>query len=465
MRTFKLAILIGLVIFSGLSSLIVTPHLAYADSTTVQVDPSETNVLVGDTFTINVTVTNVGNLTAWEIRLYYLKALLNCTGIVEGPFLRSGGASTSWPLGVSINNNYNSTHGRVVAPDTIFGKTWVSGSGTLTTITFEALTRSDALLNLGETTLLDNTPPPNTQPIPHTAFDGTVHIASLDFHDLAIISLTTSKSACLPYPTVGQGLTVARAVTVENQGDVTETFNVTLEASRYFSIVELGLFGSSTLGWGFTPGSITSPGPVITANKGDRVSLTLTSQDGLLHNFFVDYNGDTTPSPGEPKSPDFTTTTKYSFTVDTTGSFTYYCQYHRISMYGTFVVNSPTPTTAEIGKQSTTLNAGSSKTLTFYWGTSTYLRGNYTVTAKADTLPEETDTADNTLVDGWIFVTISGDVNGDFDVDIFDIVRMAAVYGIKKPDPRYDPNSDLNDDGDINIFDIVLAAGNYGKKV
>ncbi len=55
MRTFKLAILIGLVIFSGLSSLTVTPHLAYADSTTVQVDPSETNVLVGDTFTINVT--------------------------------------------------------------------------------------------------------------------------------------------------------------------------------------------------------------------------------------------------------------------------------------------------------------------------------------------------------------------------------------------------------------------------
>ncbi len=465
MRTFKLATLIGLLLFSGLLSLAVTPRLAYADSTTVQVDPPETNVFVGDTFTVNVTVTDVDNLTAWEIRLYYLKAMLNCTAIVEGPFLRSGGASTSWPLGVSINNNYNSTHGRVVAPDTIFGKTWVSGSGTLTTITFKAKARGDALLNLGETTLLDNTPPPNTQPIAHTAFDGTVHIASLSFQDLAVVSVTTSKSGCTPSPTVGQGLTVAIAVTVENQGDVTETFNVTLEASRYFSIVELGLFGSATLGWGFTPGSITSPGPVITANQGDRVSLTLTSQDSLLHNFFVDYNGDMAPSAGEPKSPDFTTTTKYVFTVDTTGSFTYYCQYHKISMYGAFVVNSPSPATAEIGKQSTTVNAGSSKTLTFYWDTSAYQKGNYTIAATADTLPEETDTADNTLVDGWILLTISGDVDGDFDVDIFDIVRMAGVYGIKKPDPRYDPNSDLDGDGDIDIFDIVIAAGNYGKKV
>ena len=441
------------------------PRWAYTNSTTVMVDPPLSAVSVGNSLTVSVYVNNVVNLTAFEFRLYYLSSLLNCTSVAGGLFLGSGGASTSWPLGVSINNNYNGTHGRVVAPATIFGQTWVSGSGTLATVTFEAKASGVALLNLGETTLLDNTPPPNTQPITHTAFDGLVHITSLNFHDLAVINVNTSKTGCLPLPTVGQGLTVAVAVTVENQGDVTETFNVTLEASRYFSIVELGLFGSATLGWGFTPGNITSPGPVITANQGDRVILTLTSQDSLLHNFFVDYNGDMTPNTDEPKSPDFITTTEYVFTVNTIGSFTYYCQYNKISMYGTFVVNSLTPTTIQIEKQSTTVNAGTSKTLTFNWDTSSYRMGNYTITATADTLPEEINTTDNTLVDGWILVTIPGDVDGDFDVDIFDIVRMATVYGVIKPDPRYDTNSDLDDDGDIDIFDIVTAAGNYGKEI
>ena len=154
------------------------PRWAYASSTTVLVDPPVSAVSVGKSFTVSIYLDNVANLTAFEFRLYYPKSLLNCTAVAEGPFLESGGASTSWPLGVSINNNYNSTHGRVLAPATIFGQTWVSGSGTLATVTFKAKASGNALLNLGETTLLDNTPPPNTQPIAHTAIDGTVYVGT-----------------------------------------------------------------------------------------------------------------------------------------------------------------------------------------------------------------------------------------------------------------------------------------------
>ena len=465
MWTIKTLSLVGLIVLSGLLALGATPHLTYAGSTMVQVDPATTNVSVGDTFTVNWTISDVVNLTAWEVRLYYLKSLLNCTGITEGPFLRSGGASTSWPLGVSINNDYNDTHGRIVAPDTVFGQTWVSGSGVLARVTFRAKAHGDALLHLGQTTLLDNTPPPNAQEIPHTAVDGTVHITSLDFHDVAVLSVTSSKSGCLPLPTVGQGRVVAVTVLVENQGVATETFNATLSASRLFSVVELELYGSAALGWGFAPGDMTSPGPAITVHQGDRVSLTLTSQDGLVHRFFVDYNGDTVPSAGEPTSPDFTTTTRYAFDANTAGSFTYYCQYHKVTMYGVFTVNPLTPTVMEIGKQSTTLDAGSTGTLLFSWDTTGYPMGNYTLIATADTVPNEDDTADNTLTNGWILVTIAGDIDGDLDVDIFDIVRMAGVYGVAQPDPRYDPNSDVDGDGDIDIFDIVAAAANYGKKI
>jgi len=57
----------------------------------------------------------------------------------------------------------------------------------------------------------------------------------------------------------------------------------------------------------------------------------------------------------------------------------------------------------------------------------------------------------------------AGDVDGDRDVDIFDIVRMAGVYGVKYPDPQYDRLCDMELDGDIDIFDLVAAAINYGK--
>lgn len=112
---------------------------------------------------------------------------------------------------------------------------------------------------------------------------------------------------------------------------------------------------------------------------------------------------------------------------------------------------------------SVTLYRGETQTVAFSLNTSGWANGYYNISAIIDIVPGETDTANNAFVYGCVFVTIQGDIDGDRDVDIFDIVRMALVYGISKPNPRYDPNSDIDDDSDIDIFDIVLAAANYGK--
>lgn len=101
---------------------------------------------------------------------------------------------------------------------------------------------------------------------------------------------------------------------------------------------------------------------------------------------------------------------------------------------------------------------GTSKTVTVTWNTrSVSKRGNYTISANATILVGETDVDDNTFVDGWVFVTIAGDVDGNRRIDIFDIVRLAMVYGVSLPNPRYDPYCDIDDNGMINIFDIVIA--------
>jgi hypothetical protein len=169
---------------------------------------------VGDTFSVNITVEDVNDLGGWEFKLYYLSSILNGTNLREGPFLKQGG-STYFST-ISFTDNYNSTHGIAWATCTLLGPTGVNGNGTLAIITFKAQHLGTSILSLTDTLLSDS------QPIPHVALNGVVHVLP---HDVAVTDLTLSKTI------VGQGLTTKMYVNVSNQGNFTETFNVTLNAN------------------------------------------------------------------------------------------------------------------------------------------------------------------------------------------------------------------------------------------
>jgi len=80
--------------------------------------------------------------------------------------------------------------------------------------------------------------------------------------------------------------------------------------------------GSYAGGWNVT---------TINAAEGDVIVLHLTSSDSLTHAFFVDYDGNAMPDPGEPVSASFnspTVPTTLSFMIIQVGTFTYYCRYH-----------------------------------------------------------------------------------------------------------------------------------------
>jgi len=62
-----------------------------------------------------------------------------------------------------------------------------------------------------------------------------------------------------------------------------------------------------------------------------------------------------------------------------------------------------------------------------------------------------------------MFLTIAGDVDGDRDVDIYDIVTMGDRYGSLYIHQVFIIDCDINDDGRIDIYDIVIAAGKYGE--
>jgi len=67
-------------------------------------------------------------------------------------------------------------------------------------------------------------------------------------------------------------------------------------------------------------------------------------------------------------------------------------------------------------------------------------------------------------IEGHSLMSIPGDVDGDRDVDIYDITSICTVYGSILGQPQYKPNCDINGDGKIDIYDVVTACIHYGQK-
>jgi hypothetical protein len=223
-----------------LSLMIISVHNASATSPAVAVDPALTVANLGDTFNVNVNVTDIANFTSWQLNLYYLKAIVNCTNAVEGPFLQLGGGTY---FQKTINNNYNSTHGSLLAYSTLLGITSVNGSGVILTVTFKAIGGGTTALTLANTQLGDEKIPP--KPIPHVDVNGAVSVVGTS-HDVAIVDISTSKTGCTPMPTVGQNLNVTIDVTIENHGGFDEnTVDVAVYATP--SAPPAILIGSKTV--------------------------------------------------------------------------------------------------------------------------------------------------------------------------------------------------------------------------
>jgi len=119
---------------------------------------------------------------------------------------------------------------------------------------------------------------------------------------------------------------------------------------------------------------------------------------------------------------------------------------------------------AVIHTQIISLDAGESAKIASTWNTTGFAKAKYTIGVYALPVSGETRTFDNTFVAGSVTVSIIGDVDGDFDVDIFDVVKITGAYGKKRGDLAYNPNADIDDSGLINIFDVVMCTGHYGQK-
>jgi hypothetical protein len=122
-------------------------------------------------------------------------------------------------------------------------------------------------------------------------------------------------------------------------------------------------------------------------------------------------------------------------------------------------------TSTEIGNVTVTeMPNGTSWSIIFRWNTTDSGYGNYTLKANASQVQGETDSSDNTLVQGNICVTILGDLNGDFKVSLLDLLILAYAYKSTPSDPRWNPNADIDGNGVVGLTDLVILAAHYGQQ-
>lgn len=120
--------------------------------TVLYVEPQTTSEPINQDFAVNITISNVADLYAWQFKLTWNTTMLDLLNITEGPFLKSGGTTIWKPPEI------NSTIGYVFALCTLTGSETpgISGNGVLATVYFHVKGSGSCDLDLSETTLYNS---------------------------------------------------------------------------------------------------------------------------------------------------------------------------------------------------------------------------------------------------------------------------------------------------------------------
>lgn len=146
-----------------------TRDCTYISPATLWVSPETKNASITDNIRVDVKINTTEGVFAGEFKLYFDNSILNAEAVIEGGFLKQGGADTFVGTN-STNNNIGEVYFGATRFNTQEG---ISGEGVLATITFSATGIGASQLNLQEVQITD----PQLQIIAVSVSGGTIEVS------------------------------------------------------------------------------------------------------------------------------------------------------------------------------------------------------------------------------------------------------------------------------------------------
>lgn len=144
-RLLYIVLALGLMLSLGITYAFAVP--------TVSIAPPNSVVQPNQSFTLDIDVTDVTDLYAWQFALAFNPAILAATSITEGPFLQTGGATFFIPG--TIDNTLGTID--LTANTLLTAVAGVDGGGAIATVHFQALTSlGTSPITLSNVLLLDS---------------------------------------------------------------------------------------------------------------------------------------------------------------------------------------------------------------------------------------------------------------------------------------------------------------------
>jgi len=392
-------------------------------TTKVYVDPPLVTANPGGTFTVNVKIANVEDLYGYQFELGWDPALLEYTGVIEGPFLSSEDTYFTFFVKKPRADHLHIECTLVGEP----ASAAASGSGTLVIVEFRAsasLEPSNCTLNLYGTLFARM----NLQEIPHTVEDGyfkyplsEVGVNPSSIIDTDLIrgrSFNVSISITMAMEVYAWRFNMSWDPTLLNVTDLYEgpflnpegMYNTLFTAKLRQE--EGYLYANCTLSGAPPEASVSGNGTLIIVtfmveNKGDTaldiseamlldyngVEIQTIIKDGYFTNLSADVAViSVSVSPSKVRAGDCVSISvvakndgeiHFGLSVDV-------AIYYNESFLGTIGIPD--------------VNPGDQKTLSFSWNTKDLAEGNYTIEAVASQVPRETNTANNRYVYKYLMV-------------------------------------------------------------
>ncbi|UCG37399.1 MAG: hypothetical protein JSV64_03765 [Candidatus Bathyarchaeota archaeon] len=407
---------------------------------------TDPTLIPSQNLTIELTVSNVTDLKGFDFQLSWNSSILNYTSHgVKVPV-------ESYPEGIlhdpvmELMNQINATAGTCwIAFATIGGPSF-NGSGTVLSVTFTIIAFGECLIEITNSDLAG----PDGE-IMHDVSHG--YFSNI-FYDVAIISVSPSVTAALIGDIVEITVVALNNGTIRNETFVVSVYynsslidSETIEALPTKANETIAFFWNTS---GQLPGTYHMSANASVVSDETVVNNNVL-EDGEVTLEIVPFRDIAVVSLIPLKTLVFKGFCfKLNATAENLGNFP---EIFNITLY-----ENGTP----INQTQLSCDNGAATTITFSWLTHNAIEYESYLLNVTVNISNENVTGNNSLALDNVEIVHPGDLDGDMDVDIFDVVTLASSYGSEVGDPEYDPNSDVDCNDRIDIFDVVMIVPFYG---